>query len=487
MTPSLCFRVENLGPIRRGEVELRPLTLLIGKNNTGKTYMAQVVHAAHKTVRTPITPSLTPRLSETEVATLQSLVLTDQLPTGIALPEFLSTNAPTWILKLLKHSSEELIDQVRTYFNITRIEELKSWTQDGSTQIEIRECDTDSSFLVFGVSDQSPEVNETRIQLDGPAMKRLYFSLHWVMTHYDPSGLDRSVAETERVRDVMLSLSTDAVMRSLWQTYLDSLGFANDSRYLPSGRSGLLAASTEVIRSRLQNHRAPFSEDRMSDLSLGSVHSDFLSSLQFLLDPSGTPKRSDSDIESMTPALACINEAMAGSVTVQTDASDIPRLIYEQSGNALPIIRTSAMVADLAPISLWLQGLVRPGDLLIIDEPESHLHPEAIRLVARALVRLANAGVKVLCTTHSNVLLHQISNCMLSATTPDVDEELSTEDAIAHTDIGVFRFHHESDEAGVVVTPVKIEPDWGIPEDEYVDIAEDLIHQTADLLSAMQS
>lgn len=225
----------------------------------------------------------------------------------------------------------------------------------------------------------------------------------------------------------------------------------------------------------------------MSDLSLGSVHSDFLSSLQFLLDPSGTPKRSDSDIESMTPALACINEAMAGSVTVQTDASDIPRLIYEQSGNALPIIRTSAMVADLAPISLWLQGLVRPGDLLIIDEPESHLHPEAIRLVARALVRLANAGVKVLCTTHSNVLLHQISNCMLSATTPDVDEELSTEDAIAHTDIGVFRFHHESDEAGVVVTPVKIEPDWGIPEDEYVDIAEDLIHQTADLLSAMQS
>ncbi len=29
-------------------MELRPLTLLIAKNNTGKTYMAQAIHAAHK-------------------------------------------------------------------------------------------------------------------------------------------------------------------------------------------------------------------------------------------------------------------------------------------------------------------------------------------------------------------------------------------------------------------------------------------------------
>lgn len=484
MAPSLRFRVENLGPIRRGEVEFRPLTLLIGKNNTGKTYMAQVVHAAHETVRAPMTPLLTPRLSETEVAALQSIVLVDQPPRGISLPEFVGTKAPTWILKLLRHSSEELVDKLRAYCNVTRIEDLRTWAQESRTQVEIREYDIKSSLLVFGVSDQQPEVNESRILLDDPAVQRLYFSLHWALTHFDPSSLDQSVVEAERRRDMMLSLSTDAVVGTLWKTYLDSLGFCTNSRYLPSGRSGLMAAVTDVIRSRLQNHQLPYLEERMSDVSLGSVHSGFLSSLQFLLGPDGSATRKNADDESMALALECVNEAISGAVDIRANTGEMPQLVYEQSGNLLPLNRASAMVTDLAPLSLWLQRLVRPGDLLIIDEPESHLHPEAIRLVARALVRVVNAGVKVLCTTHSSVLIHQISNCMLSAATPSVDSDLSAEDGIPHSNIGVFRFHHDDDAGGIVIDPVKIDPDWGIPEDEYVDIADELTNQTAGLIDA---
>ena len=42
--------VENLGPIRRADVALRPLTVLIGRNNTGKTYLAQALYAVHKAI-----------------------------------------------------------------------------------------------------------------------------------------------------------------------------------------------------------------------------------------------------------------------------------------------------------------------------------------------------------------------------------------------------------------------------------------------------
>ncbi|MCY4631243.1 MAG: AAA family ATPase [bacterium] len=487
MSPTLGFRVESLGPIRHGEIKLHPLTLLIGKNNTGKTYMAQVIHAAHETVRAPMTPSLAPRLSETEVATLQSIVLADQPPQGISLPEFVGAKAPTWILKLLRHSSEQFVEALRAYCNVTRIEDLNTWKQESRTQVEIREYDTKSSLFVFGISDQQPEVNESRIQLDDPAVRRLYFSLHWILTHYDPSSLDQSVAETERRRDMMLSLSTDAVTGALWQTYLDSLGFCTRSRYLPSGRSGIMAAATDVIRSRLQNHQLPSAGGRMSDVSLGSVHGDFLSSLQFLLGPNGIVGHENADDESMTLALECVNEAMSGAVDIRASTGDMSQLVYEQSGNTLPLNRASAMVTDLAPLSLWLQRLVRSGDLLIIDEPESHLHPEAIRLVARALVRLVNAGVNVLCTTHSNVLLHQISNCMLVANVPDGCGDLTPEDGIASEKIGVFRFRQESDDSGVTIVPVEIETDWGIPEDEYVDNAEHLINQTAALIEARQT
>ena len=42
--------VDNLGPIRHADVALRPLTVLIGRNNTGKTYLAQALYAAHKAI-----------------------------------------------------------------------------------------------------------------------------------------------------------------------------------------------------------------------------------------------------------------------------------------------------------------------------------------------------------------------------------------------------------------------------------------------------
>lgn len=40
--------VENLGPIRQGNIDLRPLTVFVGPSNTGKTYLAMSIYAMHK-------------------------------------------------------------------------------------------------------------------------------------------------------------------------------------------------------------------------------------------------------------------------------------------------------------------------------------------------------------------------------------------------------------------------------------------------------
>ncbi len=42
--------VDNLGPIEHASVALKPLTVLIGRNNTGKTYLAQTLYAARRAV-----------------------------------------------------------------------------------------------------------------------------------------------------------------------------------------------------------------------------------------------------------------------------------------------------------------------------------------------------------------------------------------------------------------------------------------------------
>lgn len=61
---------------------------------------------------------------------------------------------------------------------------------------------------------------------------------------------------------------------------------------------------------------------------------------------------------------------------------------------------------------LYLKYLVRTGHLFILEEPESHLDPANQRLLARAIAMLVNAGVRVLVTTHSDIVLNQFNNLM---------------------------------------------------------------------------
>ena len=138
------------------------------------------------------------------------------------------------------------------------------------------------------------------------------------------------------------------------------------------------------------------------------------------------------------------------------------------------------MVSELAPIHLWMKHLLKSGDVLIIDEPEAHLHPENQRLIAQVLVRLMNAGVRVVCTTHSSLILHQLSNQILATSSDKLDEVGFTEhDRLGLDDIGVYLF--EPSEDGVYVKDVEVDSDFGISEDEFVRVADQIGDETYQL------
>ena len=46
--PDTHIAVENFGPIEKAEIDLRPLTVFVGENNTGKTYLAALIYALHQ-------------------------------------------------------------------------------------------------------------------------------------------------------------------------------------------------------------------------------------------------------------------------------------------------------------------------------------------------------------------------------------------------------------------------------------------------------
>ena len=133
------------------------------------------------------------------------------------------------------------------------------------------------------------------------------------------------------------------------------------------------------------------------------------------------------------------------------------------------------MVSELAPLVLFLKYLVNPGDLLILEEPESHLHPAAQRQLARGIVRLVNSGVRVLITTHSDIMISQINNLLaLRQASPELIAEggFETEDFLSGEQVGAYLFRHNQELGGSEVVPLDIDPDTGIDEDEFAQVFE---------------
>lgn len=56
-----------------------------------------------------------------------------------------------------------------------------------------------------------------------------------------------------------------------------------------------------------------------------------------------------------------------------------------------------------------------PGELLIIDEPEMNLHPEAQAKLIEFLAMLVNAGLNVVITTHSPYIIDHLANLIKAA------------------------------------------------------------------------
>ena len=50
----------------------------------------------------------------------------------------------------------------------------------------------------------------------------------------------------------------------------------------------------------------------------------------------------------------------------------------------------------------------KPGDLLILENPESDLHPSAQSIIGKLMARAANAGVQIIVETHSDHILNGI-------------------------------------------------------------------------------
>jgi len=87
--------------------------------------------------------------------------------------------------------------------------------------------------------------------------------------------------------------------------------------------------------------------------------------------------------------------------------------IPENANVKLTMAESASSVRSLLNMGLYLKHIARPGDILMIDEPELNLHPSNQRSMARILSKLVNAGIRVFITTHSDYILKEFNTLIM--------------------------------------------------------------------------
>ncbi|EAJ0334897.1 hypothetical protein BHR28_01115, partial [Campylobacter lari] len=86
-------------------------------------------------------------------------------------------------------------------------------------------------------------------------------------------------------------------------------------------------------------------------------------------------------------------------------------ILYQPKGSKkfFNIEVASSSARSLLMLYFYILHVAQKGDILMIDEPELNLHPKNQILLARLLVLLTNAGIKIFITTHSDYIVRELN------------------------------------------------------------------------------
>lgn len=485
-SPNLCVSLANLGPIVSGEFELKPLTLFIGPNNSGKTYAATLTYVLHRVlfqlgwhfadvfdleayeswaqkerVRRRFAKWLEGAYVGQQQRRAKTRVKDAPNPFKTSFLQAWTDNRPL----LEKTLSAHLHD----YFRCDDIRELvRAQLSEEPLVLQLRPSGSDSPFLQASLSASSAK----------PAITASFLGSNRVA---NMPLFDTLAQASDKYRQPWRSaILTEHLWQAFWEGFLALNGVSSRSAYyLPAARSGIqmglevfASAAIKLVRRRIGLQRIeidPFS----------GVAGDFM---QVMLDRGLRKGWHAGGLPKAHRVLDVLEgQVFKGSVVVHEEQAEIPALFYRPHNidQALPLGRASSMVAELAPLDILVKRILTPGDLLIIDEPEAHLHPESQRSMARVLVRLVRAGVRVVCTTHSSLILHQLSNHLLATAAPPHKRRrlrFMVNDLLQPAELGVHLFR-PSDE-GTHIETLHLQPGFGVPEDEFVRVSDAIGEET---------
>ena len=257
-------------------------------------------------------------------------------------------------------------------------------------------------------------------------------------------------------------------------------GVPDASHYLPASRSGILNAHKAASGGAIRSLSSASGGGSRARLVPGTV-ADFMADLVEMTGGKGALFDLGSEME-----VSLLRGRIDLRVATKIPA---PEITFRYRGRDVPSQSASSSVSELAPLILYLKHAVQPSELLVIEEPEAHLHPASQALLAKFIVRMIRAGLHVLATTHSETMLEEFSKCLEAGRLLDSSRGDILGDPMAYLrqgEIAPYAFAVDG-KGWSTAREMPHSEDNGIDEDEFIRVQEALHDEAVKIEGAKEA
>lgn len=398
--------IKNFGPVSEFEFDLdRNISLIYGKNNIGKSYAITAIYLLLKAF---------PRVKQESVL----VMIFEKYFT-----KYWKSENSEALGKILSNRSDISVEQTKFVNNIIRTsiaEMLEDWiVKDFFRLLESSYGSIDSlknkySNESFSISVQNEEFFLDIVSRKKPGLSRINVNFS---QNYEQGIFDR-VISGEDIRDVIFK-AVDKIFTNFRENNLAQY-------FIPAVRSGYYLGTSSFTNTlaQINQFRSELTSDTFKMPKVTVPVSDFILQLSGLTNSANYSAPGYIEIIREMEA-----NLLDGSVVFNSEQG---KLLYKSSAfdSLFDLSVVSSMVAEISLIAGYLKFVVNdtviekgPVDhvstfqqhpVIFIEEPEAHLHPEVQVKLMDYLAKLANLGVKIIITTHSDYMLGKLSNILMA-------------------------------------------------------------------------
>ncbi len=371
--------IENLGVLKKAAFELGDLTLICGYNNTGKTYATYALFGFLQRRR---------RFMKAEISDQKIRELVNDGATQISIARH-AKNAKNILSKGCRRYTQEL---PRIFATKPRYFE--------KTQFQV-ELDLDLESILSPAFEQKIRSRKSELlslsKLGGN--KNLAVSLS---------------ADTEKIElptTIIKEIISDSINEIIFGQHFPNPFIAS------AERTGVAIFSKELdfARNRLLEEMAQADKDIDPMELLFKSYNDYAwpvkANVEFTRRLADITKEDSFIVKEYPQILDEFTDIIGGEYISGSNSS----IYFKPSGRRLRLTmgESSGAVRSMLDIGSYLRHMAKPGDLLMVDEPELSLHPENQRRVARLFARLINLGIRVFVTTHSDYIIKELNTLIM--------------------------------------------------------------------------